>query len=465
MPGKPPQATRRSKGAGRAMDLLGGTMTESSGSEPISTRRQQIADMATRMPQTPLTTLAHHIDRAWLREAYRQTRKDGAIGIDRQTAEAYAVDLEANLADLLERAKSGRYRAPPVRRTYIPKGDGSKFRPLGIPTFEDKVLQRAVAMVLESVYEQDFLDCSYGFRPGRSAHDALATTWQSLMSMNGGWVLSLDIRSYFDAVDHRLLQDVLRQRVRDGVLTRLIGKWLKAGIMEDGQWRRAASGTPQGGVISPVLANLYLHEVLDLWFEEIVKPRLRGRAQLVRFADDAVLLFEFEDDARRVHDVIGARFAKYGLELHPEKTRLIAFPRPPRKAHKAKPYAGTFDLLGFTHYWEKSRRGTWVVRRKTAKDRQSRSLKALHAWCRDNRHRPVRDQWRALCRKMNGHFAYYGIRGNYRSLTNFHCQAQRRWRFWLARRSQRGAMPWSRFRSLLAVYSLPPPRLAAAHRA
>ena len=226
-------------------------MTGSSGSDPISTKRQRIADLAARMPETPLTTLAHHIDHAWLKEAYRQTRKSGATGVDGQTAADYAADLDANLADLLERAKSGRYRAPPVRRTYIPKGDGSKVRPLGIPTFEDKVLQRAVAMVLESVYEQDFYDCSYGFRPGRSAHDALHATREALMAMGGGWVLSLDIASYFDSVDHRLLQDVVRQRVRDGVLTRLIGKWLKAGVMEDGQWRSTDSGTPQGGVVTP----------------------------------------------------------------------------------------------------------------------------------------------------------------------------------------------------------------------
>jgi group II intron reverse transcriptase/maturase len=417
------------------------------------------------MPETPLTTLAHHIDHAWLKEAYRQTRKSGATGVDGQTAQDYAADLDANLADLLERAKSGRYRAPPVRRTYIPKGDGSEVRPLGIPTFEDKVLQRAVAMVLESVYEQDFYDCSYGFRPGRSAHDALHATREALMAMGGGWVLSLDIASYFDSVDHRLLQDVVCQRVRDGVLTRLIGKWLKAGVMEDGQWRSADAGTPQGGIVSPALANVFLHEVLDRWFEETVKPRMRGRAHLVRYADDAVLLFEREDDARRVLRVIYDRFAKYGLTVHPEKTRLVQFTRPPQAVASGKPYAATFDLLGFTHYWALSRRGYWVIKRRTAKDRLRRALKHIHRWCRENRHHPVADQWIVLCRKLEGHYAYYGISGNLRALNRFQHEAKRRWRFWLHRRSDRGRMPWRRFNSLLARHPLPTPRLTARHRA
>jgi group II intron reverse transcriptase/maturase len=447
------------------MEPLEGQMTESSGSESISTKRQRIADLAARMPGTPLTTLAHHIDHAWLKEAYRQTRKSGATGVDGQTAADYAADLDANLADLLERAKSGRYRAPPVRRTYIPKGDGSAVRPLGIPTFEDKVLQRAVAMVLESVYEQDFYDCSYGFRPGRSAHDALHATREALMAMGGGWVLSLDIASYFDSVDHRLLQDVVRQRVRDGVLTRLIGKWLKAGVMEDGQWHSAEAGTPQGGIVSPALANVFLHEVLDSWFEETVKPHMRGRAQLVRYADDAVLLFEHEDDARRVLRVIYDRFAKYGLTVHPAKTRLVTFTRPPLDAASPKPHSGTFDLLGFTHYWRRSRGGNWVIVRKTAKDRYARTLKAIHQWCRVNRHRPVAVQWRTICRKLEGHYRYFGVTGNARRVHAVWFATKRRWRYWLARRSQHGQMPWSRFNELLARYPLPPPRLLARHRA
>jgi group II intron reverse transcriptase/maturase len=240
------------------------------------------------MPDAALNPLAHHIDEWWLHAAYRRTRKDGAAGVDGRTAADYQRDLAGNLSSLLSRAKSGTYQAPPVRRTHIPKEDGKETRPLGIPTFEDKILQRAVAMVLEAVYEQDFHEGSYGFRPGRSAHQALETVQNTLVQMNGGWVVEVDIRRYFDTVDHQQLRQVLRQRVGDGVLLRLIGKWLKAGVMEEGQWSQPASGTPQGGVISPVLANIFLHEVLDQWFEHAVKPRLKGPAHLVRYADDAV---------------------------------------------------------------------------------------------------------------------------------------------------------------------------------
>jgi group II intron reverse transcriptase/maturase len=289
------------------MDLSEGTMDETKGSTPISTRLEQIAKLAEKFADTPLTTLAHHIDIEWLHEAYRRTRKDGARGIDGQSAEQYAADLEGNLGWLLERAKSGSYRAPAVRRTYIPKANGER-RALGIPTFEDKVLQRAVAMVLEAVYEQEFLDCSYGFRPGRSAHQAIDALHRQATGMAGGWVIEVDIRKYFDTIDHRRLQEVLRQRVRDGVIVRLVGKWLNAGVMEDGELQRSEAGTPQGGVISPLLANIYLHTVLDAWFEKEVRPRLRGRSFLTRYADDAVLLFEYEDDARRVMDVLPKRF-------------------------------------------------------------------------------------------------------------------------------------------------------------
>src|SRR3954471_10383775 len=290
------------------MKPLEGTMPGTPSPDPISTRQQRIATLARQSPQAAFTTLAHHIDIDWMFEAYRRTRKDGASGVDGQTATDYAADLEGNLRSLVDRAKAGRYEAPPVRRVHIPKGTGSETRPIGIPTFEDKILQRAVAMVLESVYEQDFLDCSYGFRPGRSGHQALEALRQRLMEVRGGWVLEIDIRKFFDAMDHRHLHAILRQRVRDGVLLRPIGKWLNAGVLEDGGVTHPETGSPQGWVVSPVLANAYLHEVLDTWFEETVKPRLKGRAYLIRYADDAVLVFEQEGDARRVQEVLPKRF-------------------------------------------------------------------------------------------------------------------------------------------------------------
>jgi len=429
-------------------------------SEPptISTRLQRIAELASQTPKMKLTSLAHHIDIEWLREAYRRTRKDGAVGIDGQTASGYAENLDENLRSLLERFKSGRYRAPPVRRVHIPKGDGSKTRPIGVPTFEDKVLQRAVAMVLGAVYEQDFFDCSYGFRPGRSAHQALEAVWQGLMNTGGGLVIELDIQSFFDTMDHGHLRTFLDQRIRDGVLRRVIGKWLNAGVLEGGSLEHPNAGTPQGGVISPLLANIYLHEVLDVWFAEVVRPRMRGEALMVRYADDATLVFTNEADAHRVMAVLPKRFAKYGLTLHPEKTRLVAFRRPfGTMAKDSRP--GTFDLLGFTHYWGKSRRGYWVVQRKTSSGRFRAALKRVALWCRRNRHLPVRDQHAALRRKLRGHYAYYGITGNGRALVIFLHAAERVWRKWLNRRSQRARMEWDRFKRLLQRYPLPPARV------
>ena len=310
------------------MEPKEGKTMDTKGSEVVSTRLQRIAELARRDPRWALTTLAQHIDLEFLREAHRRTGKDGAVGVDGQTAAEYAKQLEANLSSLLERFKSGSYKAPPVRRVQIPKGEGKAMRPIGIPAFEDKVLQRAVAMVLEAVYEQDFLPCSYGFRPGRSAHQALDELWEVLMSMRGGWVVELDIEKFFDRLDHSHLRSFLDQRVRDGVIRRVIHKWLKAGVMVEGVLEHPEAGTPQGGVISPLLANVYLHEVLDRWFVEVVRPRLRGRAELIRYADDAVLVCACEEDARRLMEVLPKRFGKYGLTLHPEKTRMLRFDRP-----------------------------------------------------------------------------------------------------------------------------------------
>jgi RNA-directed DNA polymerase len=431
-------------------------------SDTVSPKLERIAKLAKQAPEMAFTSLSHHIDIDWLREAYRRTRKDGATGVDGQSADEYAANLEDNLQSLLDRAKSGTYRAPPVRRVHIPKADGKQMRPIGIPTFEDKVLQRAVTMVLEAVYEQDFLPCSYGFRPARSAHDALKVIQHEAVCMAGGWVLDIDIRKFFDTLDHAHLRGILRRRVRDGVLLRWIGKWLQAGVLEDGELSYPNAGTPQGGVISPLLANVYLHEVLDLWFEREVKPRLSGHAFLVRYADDFVVVFSCEQDARRVMDVLPKRFAKYGLTLHPEKSRLVEFRRPDRRPPDEGGDAGrpgTFDLLGFTHFWGMSRKGKWVVKRKTAKNRLSRALRRASEWCRSNRHRSVREQWRALSKKLLGHFGYYGITGNHRALQCFADGVLRRWRKWLDRRSQRSHMPWSLMERLLERYPLPRPRI------
>lgn len=426
--------------------------------DPVSTKQQQIAELAKQNPQVGLFSLAHHIDQRWLYEAYLRVRKDGATGVDGQTAADYSAHLGDNLRSLLERAKSGTYRAPPVRRVQIPKGTGGETRPIGIPTFEDKILQRAVVMVLEAVYEQDFKDCSYGFRPGRSAHQALASLWQQTMKTGGGWMLEVDIRKFFDTLDHAQLRELLRRRVRDGVLLRLIGKWLKAGVLEDGTLTVPSLGTPQGGVISPLLANVYLHEVLDLWFEQEVQPRLKGRAFLIRYADDFVMGFTREEDARRVLEVLPKRFGKYGLAIHPEKTRLVPF-RPPASSDGGGSgtgtSVGTLDLLGFTHFWSRSRQGNWVVKRRTAASRLQRAIRRIADWCRFNRHRPIPEQHQTLKRKLLGHFAYYGITGNGGALRRFRDAVLGFWRKWLSRRSRGQPLSWDHFNLLLKRYPLP----------
>ena len=441
-------------------------MTETSSSISISTKLDRIAEQARQAPDMAFTTLAHHIDREWLREAYRRTRKDGALGVDGRSAAEYAEKLEENLQSLLDRAKSGSYRAPPVRRVYIPKGDGKEMRPLGIPTFEDKVLQRAVAMLLEAVYEQDFLDCSYGFRPGRSAHQALETLKTAAVKMAGGWVLEVDIRKFFDALDHERLREVLRRRVRDGVVLRLVGKWLQAGVLEAGAVTRSTSGTPQGGVISPLLANILLHDVFDVWFRRDVIPRLRGRAHVVRYADDIVVLFEHEQDAQRVQEVLPKRFEKYGLTLHPDKTRLVVFRRPDRlrtgKGDDGEGPSGpaTFDFLGFTHHWGKSLAGKWVVRQRTAKDRYRRAVHAIAQWCREHRHMSIDKQSRALGQKLRGHYGYYGRIGNGRRLWSFFARVTYLWKRWLSRRSNKARLTWQDMNRLLERHPLPRPSVS-----
>ena len=338
-------------------------------STTVSRKQQRIATLAKQAPEMAFTSLAHLLDIDWLKEAYRRTRKGGAVGVDGMTAEEYEQDLEGNLQRLFDRVKAGTYRAPPVRRVHIPKGNSTtETRPIGIPTLEDKILQRAVVMLLNPIYEQDFLDCSYGFRPGRSAHQALESFRKQLMDSGGGHVLEVDIRKFFDNLDHGHLRKFLQLRVRDGVLLRLIGKWLNAGVLEGGSVSYPDSGSPQGGVVSPLASNVFLHYVLDMWFEEEVKPRLKHRAFRIRFADDFVIGFRDLRDARRVMEVVPKRVGKYGLTVHPTKTKLVPFQRPSsvvKNRDDPRDCPGTFDLLGFTHYWDRSRRGYWVVKKKT----------------------------------------------------------------------------------------------------
>ena len=415
--------------------------------------------MARTKPGTALCSLHHVIDLDWMKEAHRLTRKDGAPGIDGVTAADYEANLEANLLDLLDRIKSGRYRAPPVRRAYIPKADGSQ-RALGIPTFEDKVAQRAVTMVLEAVYEQDFLPCSYGFRPGRSAHDALHKLRDDIWAKRLHWVIEIDIRKYFDSIPHSQLRAFLDQRVTDGVIRRMIDKWLKAGAVESGLLHRTTEGSPQGGVISPCLSNIFLHHVLDDWFESQVRPPLKGAGTLVRYADDAVMAFDSIVDAKRVLAVLDKRFARYGLTLHTDKTRLVDF-RPQKTEGTRHPEtAGTgFDFLGLTHVWGRSRNGKNMVRQVTAKSRFARAVAAVNDWCRHHRHWSICDQHRHLSMLMRGHFAYYGVGGNSRRLRWFANKVARIWRKWLSRRDRQHVFSWTRVNEMLKRHPLPSPKI------
>lgn len=444
----------------RQTESIEGKMKETPSSVLVTTKLDRTATLAKQMPDVAFTTLAHHLDLDWLREAHRRTNKRGAAGVDGISAADYAVNLEANLQSLLDHAKSGTYRVPPVRRVDIPKGDGHT-RPIGIPTFEDKILQRAVAMLLEGIYEQDFLDCSYGFRPRRSAHHALETLRNGTMNMLGGWVIELDIQSFFDNLDHGHLRQILRRRIGDGVVLRLLDKWLKAGVLKAGCLSYPEAGTPQGGVISPLLANVYLHEVLDTWFEHDVKPRLERPGLLVRYADDAVMVFQREADARKVMAVLPKRLGKYGLTLHPTKTRLVAFCRPPRGSDGRGP--GSFDLLGFTHYWAKSLNGKWAVLRRTAHDRFSRSLQKIKEWCRHHLHDPIAVQARGLKQKLKGHYQYFGIRGNSAAIGRFAYEVREVWKRTLSRRSQRASLSWTKMQVVLDRYPLPPARLPKRH--
>jgi RNA-directed DNA polymerase len=430
-------------------------MSETLCSGNVTTKLHRIAELARRERGVALTSVAHVIDLEWVKEAYRRTRKSGAPGVDGLTAAEYEANLEANLCALTEKLRSGTYRPPPVLRAYIPKGKG-KTRPIGIPTFEDKIAQRAVAMVLEAIYETEFHADSYGFRPGRSAHQALEEVQRRPTYWQRCWVIEADIQSFFDTINHAQLRSILDQRVRDGVIRRLIDRWLRAGVMEEGKWYQPDSGTPQGGVVSPLLANIFLHEVLDRWFGRDVYARLRGRGRFMRYADDFVMLFEHEQDARRVMQVLPKRFERFGLQLHPTKTRLLSFDSPALGLPRAQ-RSRSFDFLGFTHYWARSRRGRFVVKQRTAKDRFSRSLKKLKRQCLAMRHDPVVDQHRKLSRMLRGHFNYYGITGNGDALQRYRHEAERHWGRALAKRSRR-RFAWARFKSILTRFVLPLPR-------
>ncbi len=388
-----------------------------------------------------------------LRICFYRLRKDAASGVDGVTFQEYERNLEGNLTDLVGRLKRKSYRARLVRRKYIPKGNG-KLRPLGIPALEDKLLQVAVTQILIAIYERDFLKCSYGYRPGQGPHDAVRDLTNALYRGNFNFVTEADVKGFFDHIGHEWLMKMLAERIQDGALLGLIRKWLKAGILEeDGQVIHPQSGTPQGGVVSPVLANVYLHYVLDLWFERVVQKNNRGRCKLFRFADDFVACFEYRHEAAAFEKALQERLAKFGLELALDKTKTLRFGR------NGGPHNGRFDFLGFEFYWEADRKGKPMVKRRTARKKLSGGIQRMKEWIKKERHTKLSQLMKTLAAKLRGTWNYYGIIGNSRSLAQFAYQTNKTLFYWLNRRSQKRSYTWPAFNRLLKRFQIPQPRI------
>jgi group II intron reverse transcriptase/maturase len=422
----------------------------------------RIAALAKEDPKRQFYSIAHLITVEKLYEAFRSLRKNASAGIDGVTYVEYETNAEENVRQLHRRLVAGKYQVQPLRRVYIPKENGQQ-RPISIPAVEDKIVQKVAVDLLNAIYEQDFLDCSYGFRPGRGQHQALDEVGRVICTRPTEWILELDIRSYFDKIVRGTLIEMLEKRVSDDSVLHLIQKWIKVGVIEDGKLLVSETGTGQGQPISPLLANVYLHHVLDVWFEEVVKPRLKGEAYEIRFADDAILCFQHREDAEKVLRVLPKRFEKYGLTLHPEKTRLIEFGRhAARNARKQGKKPETFDFLGFKHLCARSRKGKFTVHVKTLAKRLRRGLKAIADWCKQHRHEPVNEQQKTLNAKLRGHYQYYGRPTNYHSIRQFYRRVCRIWREWLSRRTRGRLLTWERYRVILRQHPLLLPRITHA---
>ena len=414
---------------------------------------QGIAKKAQEQPKHRFGNLYELLNEGFLKECWRDIRKDAAYGVDRVSAQDYERDLEGNIHDLVERLKRKQYRAKLVRRQYIPKGDG-KVRPLGIPAVEDKLLQLAVTRILQAIYEQDFLRCSYGYRPNVGAVDAVDWLTVKLQFGQYDYVVEADIRAFFDNISHEWMEKMLRERIEDGAFLRLIRKWLKAGVLDtDGQVLHPATGTPQGGIISPILANVYLHYVLDLWFHRVVKSRCGGEACLMRYADDFVCAFQYQEDAEEFYQELGQRLGKFGLGLSADKTRVIPF----GQYHDLG--RTSFDFLGFEFRWGKDRAGKPHLKRRTSRKRLRNSLKQFTEWCRVKCRYGLKELFRELNAKLRGYYNYYGVVGNYASLEQFYTSAMRILCKWLNRRSQRQSYNWRGFWELLEHFQVEQPRI------
>ena len=416
---------------------------------------ERIRVLAMRQPDLVFTSVAHRIDLHLLKRSFRQVRRSKAAGVDEVTAAVYAENLDENLYNLNQRLRRGQYVATPVKRIWIDKEGGRK-RSIGITALEDKIVQRAVVSLLEAIYDVNFYDFSHAYRKGHSQHKALYELGAQCL-WNIGWIVSADITGLFDNLAWGHLREFIKRRVNDGGILRLIGKWLKAGVMEEGILTYPGKGTPQGSVVSPMLSNIFLHHVLDDWFVKAVKPRMAGKCFMIRWADDFIIGCEFKSDARRIMQALSKRFNRFGLALNSEKTKLIPFKRP--NSNEGGKGGGTFDFLGFTLYWAKSRRGQWAIKKKTARKGLSRIMKRLWNWCNYNRHDPIKQQHEELCAKLRGHYQYYGVRSNYKALEAVFIHTKRAWRYWLSRRSHKGAINWEKFEVIQANFPLPRPRI------
>jgi RNA-directed DNA polymerase len=430
----------------------------------MSTETNRLSELAKEDPKRQFFSIAHLITPEKMYAAFLSLRKDASAGVDGVTYKEYEKDAARNIRELHQRLKDGKYRAQPLRRVYIPKENG-KQRPISIPALEDKLVQRVMVEILNAIYEQDFLDCSYGFRPGRGAHQALDQVGRVICTRPTGWILEIDITAYFDTIVREQLMEMIEKRVSDDSVLRLIRKWIQVGVIEEGRLLMSETGTGQGQPISPLLANAYLHYVLDEWFEEVVKPRLKGEAHEIRFADDAILCFEHKEDAEKVKEVLTKRFSRFGLTLHPEKTRLVEFGRyAARNAKKQGKKPQTFDFLGFTHMCARSRKGKFTVHVKTIGKRLRRGLKAIAEWCQQHRHEPVDAQQKTLNAKLRGHYQYYGRPTNCRSLRQFYRSVRRIWKQGLSRRTRGRWLTWERYDKILRQHPLLLPRIMHSWR-
>jgi len=406
------------------------------------------------------TSLHHLLNKDFLRGCFQCLDKKKAVGVDGITWEDYSKELESNLDKLISKIGRRAYKPLPSKRVYIPKNEHEK-RPLGISAFETKIVESGVARILRSIYEVDFLPCSYGFRPGQCCHDALFALDQAIMYQPVNHIVECDIKGFFDAVSHEHLLNFLKIRIGDTAMLELIGKFLKAGFIDEGEFNETDKGTPQGSILSPLLSNVFLHYTLDKWFEDTVKFHMRGFAELIRYADDFVIAVQFKDDAKRIEQAVKNRFAKYALEIHPTKSRCISFGRFEKinaETQKRKPH--TFDFLGFTHFCDKTRKGQFKVGRKTQRKKFTKACKSVHEWLKKIRNQEkTKEWWRTLKAKLRGHYNYYGISGNYRSITQFYVRTLYMTRYWMNRRSQKKNLTMEKFWKYLELYPLPKPEI------